>query len=164
MHRCKLRISIALIFTITASPALADSVNGTFETKGKQFQPTDVAAFQAKDRTLVVLSTAALDRKSIASADDAYAAAINDPAVLGKDYITFWVNGKGVVSMNATIDGAQNIDSSGMIFGAQGGLVANCPMNAKERVTCHVTSVKDPRSKWTVDLAFDTAVVAQPRK
>jgi len=150
------RAACTVLFAILASPALAGTVSGVFTTKGEQFKPAHVTAFRTGDDTTVMLSANALDGKSIAKSSDPYFSAINDPAVHGLDFITFTVNGKGIVQMNATLDQVQNIDSSGSLFGTQGSLVANCTANTKEHVACHVSSAGNP--KWTLDNTFDSTV------
>lgn len=140
---------------------------------GRLIAPPHVAAFRIRDTfsprertTFVMLTAKPVDRERIAGDSDPYALAINDPAVRDAGWLGFTVDAKGVVQMNARIDGVQYIDSSGEIMRQPGSLSAECSHNTPERVACHVRTREPVESmdgpSWTLDVRFDTAVSARP--
>ncbi len=150
----------------------ADSVSGQFELDGKALVPASVAAFRVRDQgnprefsTYVMLSTRPMNLEALANDADPYTTAINDEAVLHDDHLGFGVDADGTVSMNAHVGGTQYIDSSGSIMGSKGSLVADCTTNTLERVTCSVRNAKPVKTiggnNWTVDVKFDSAVIAR---
>jgi hypothetical protein len=162
----------ALAGLLFAQSGLADSASGKFEMDGKSFVPTSAAAFRVRDQanprefaTYVMLSTKPMNLEAIAASNDAYMTAINDEAVLSADHIGFQVGKDGTVVMNSHFGGTQYIDSSGSLMGEKGSLVSSCTTNTPERVACSVASAKTVKTmdgdSWTVDIKFDSAVVAR---
>jgi len=160
MSNLQLRALFSSLLALSVTPALADSVSGGVVGKDRQFTPTHVAAFHSNSGTMVILSAEALDSAAIVKSSEPYSDAINDRAVFGKDFITLSVNSKNVVMMNATLDGMQYLDSSGVLYGMQGMLSASCTTNTKERVACHVSRPENPSAKkWVLDVTFDSVVL-----
>jgi hypothetical protein len=150
------------LLALSAIPALADGVSGGVAGKDKQFTPTHVAAFHNKSGTMVILSAEALDSAAIVKSSEPSFTAMNDRAVFGKENIILGVDSNNVVQMTATLDGIQNLDSSGVMFGTQGMLTANCTANTEERVACHVSRPENPNptaKKWVLDVTFDSVVL-----
>jgi len=164
---------VLVAFAAPATPLVAASITGQFVLDGKPVALREAAAFRVRDQfqprtfeTYVVLSATPVDKAAIGAALDSYTAAINDPAVMNADYLAFTVNAKGEVAMNAHVGGVQYIDTSGIMMGERGSLVATCKENTATRVACSVKSPKPVKSMdgpaWSVDLAFATDVVARP--
>ena len=149
---------LSVMLLAVAAPALADSVTGQFALEGKApLKPAQIAAFRTADQdTFVLLTAKPVNRAAIAKSSDPYSVAINDPAVQGTDYMTFFVSKNGNVSLNATVGGEQYMDSSKM------DLVANCKTNTPEHVTCTAKTAKPVKPMsgpaWSLDVSFDSAV------
>lgn len=155
-----------------AHGAHADSVSGEFQLDGNKLAFAEVAAFRVRDQwnpreyvTYVLLSAKPVDRAAIAADVDPYTAAINDDAVLHADHIAFHVKADGTVDMNAHVGGVQYVDTSGTMMGQAGSLVATCTTNTPQQVACKVSSPKAVETMdgptWTVDMAFDSKVLAR---
>lgn len=168
----RLVLTAGLACLLSGSPAWAESVSGQFELDGKPLKPTEVAAFRIRDQfnprefqTYVMLTTAPVQKDAIAADTDPYTRAINDEAALHADYLSFFVDASGEVSMNAHVGGTQYVDSSGKIMGQRGSLLAECPQNSEQRVACTVKVAKPVKSMdgpgWSVDVSFDSAVLAR---
>jgi hypothetical protein len=166
-------IAFVLAAACAAEGASAAPVTGKFELDGKAIAPTEVAAFRVRDQfrareveTYVMLTATAVDKAAIKASLDPYTTAINDPAVMHADYLSFWVKANGEVSMNAHADGTQYVDSSGKIMGMKGSLVATCKENTAARVACTVKTEKPVKSMdgpaWSLDVAFETDIAARP--
>lgn len=168
----QLLVLLAISSAGLSAPALADSVSGRFEIDGRAIEPAHVAAFRIRDQfdpyrqmTYVMLTAGPVQREAISAAIDPYAVAINDPATSGADYLSFSVDGKGEVQVNARVEGVQYVDSSGRIMGQQGSLSADCTTNTSERVVCTVRTAKPVKTMsgptWTLDVSFDSEVLSR---
>jgi hypothetical protein len=157
---------------LAAAPSQAQSVSGAFTMSGKSLKPTHVAAFRMRNQnaprtmeTYVMLTLAPVDIKKISADIDPYAVAINDPAVMNKDYLAFQVSDAGETRVNAHVGGTQYIDSSASIMGMPGSLVATCKENTPARIACSVKTAKPvkPMSgpEWTLDVTFAAAVASR---
>jgi len=155
---------LSVMLLAVAAPALADSVSGQFAVEGKApLKPAAAAAFVAEDKsTFVLLTPKPVDRAAIAKSSDPYSVAINDPSLRGTDYLAFWVDAKGKVTMNATVGGTQYMDTSGLMMGQKGSLVASCSSNTPEHAACSVKTTKTVKFRdepgWSLDMTFDVAV------
>ena len=160
-----------LLALCVATPTLAGSTSGTFKLDDLEVKPTESAAFRIRDmfnprqkQTYVMLTNKAVDSTSIVESLDPYTTAINDPAA-NVDHLTFSVDLDGKVTMNAKVGGTQYIDSTGKIMGEQGSLVAECSENTTTRVACTIKSAKPVKTddgSWTLDVSFDSDVLARP--
>ena len=166
-----------LAFAIVAASSLAEGataapVTGKFEMDGNALAPTEAAAFRVRNQfrareieTYVMLTAAAVDKEAIKSSLDPYSTAINDPAVMRADYLSFWVRPNGEVSMNAHVGGTQYVDSSGKIMGMKGSLVASCKENTATRIACTVKTEQPVKSMdgpaWSLDVAFESEISAR---
>lgn len=149
--------------------AKGQPVKGQFVLNGKAFKPAEIAAFYIASEsnpsqflTLVLLTAKPLDRGAIARSSDPGSTARNDNAMRDADSLTFYVQANGEVDLNATIDGTQYLDSSGMIAREKGSLVATCASNTRDHVACTVKTAKPVKNfgkTWSLDVAFDTSVV-----
>ena len=157
---------LALVFG--QGVASAESSKSSFELDGVKQEFSVVSAFRVLDRsnpdafeTLVFLTKTVPDRESIRDADDPYAVAINDPAT-EEDYLTLVIDRAGVVGLNASIEGVQYLDSSGLIFGEQGSLAASCSSNSDNHVACVVNTEKEVTTAggklWKLETEFDSEV------
>lgn len=156
-----------------AEPGIAGTVSGSFVLDGQALQPTEVSAFRIRDRqqldqqqTFVMLTREAPDRESIRQATDPYSRAINDPAASG-DYLSLFIDAKGVVGLNAHVGGTQYLDSSGQIMGEKGRLVADCAQNSEQQVACKISTAKPVSTaggkSWTLDVSFSTEVLQRDK-
>jgi hypothetical protein len=157
-----------------ALPAVAPAapITGKFVLGGKPVAVREVAAFRMRDQfnprqfeTYVVLSATPVDKAAIGAALDPYSVAINDPAVMHDDYLAFSVRPNGEIAMNAHVGGVQYVDTSGVMMGQRGSLVASCKENTATRVACNVKTAKPVKSMngpaWSVDLAFESDVISR---
>jgi hypothetical protein len=163
---------VLLVGSMTAVPVRAQSVTGAFTIDGHAVRPTHVAAFRIRNQnaprtfeTYVMLTLAPVDVARIGQDVDPYTAAINDPAVMRADYLAFQVSDAGETRINAHVGGTQYIDSSGVIMGERGSLVATCQENSPTRIACAVKTAKPVQPMngpaWTLDVTFASAVVSR---
>ena len=160
-------------FPLMAAPGRAQgpqsTVAGAFTLSGKALKPAHVAAFRVRNQnaprtleTYVMLTLKPVDIAAISAEIDPYVAAINDPAVMREDYLSFWVSDSGETRVNAHVGGTQYIDSSGFIMGSKGSLVASCKENTPSRIACTVKTPEAVKSmdgpSWTLDVTFAAAV------
>lgn len=168
-----LALTLALPAVAPANPANAAPITGKFVLDGKAVAVREVAAFRKRDgfnprqfETYVVLSATPVDKAAIGEALDPYVVAINDPAVMEADHLAFSVRSNGEVAMNAHVGEVQYIDTSGVMMGERGSLVASCKENTATRVACTVKTAKPVKSMdgpaWSVDLAFESDVISRP--
>ena len=173
VHPWMLALTLALPALAPANPANAAPITGKFILDGKPVAVREVAAFRKRDgfnprqfETYVVLSAKPVDKAAIGEALDPYVVAINDPAVMEADYLAFSVRANGEVGMNAHVGGTQYIDSSGVIMGERGSLIASCKENTATRVACTVKTAKPVKTMdgpaWSADLAFESDVISRP--
>jgi hypothetical protein len=159
-------------FSLTAARSQAQSVSGAFTMNGKSFKPVHAAAFRIRNQnaprtmeTYVMLTLTPVDVKKISADIDPYAVAINDPAVMSKDYLAFQVSDAGETRINAHVGGTQYLDSSASIMGMPGSLVATCKENTTARIACSVKTAKPVKAMdgptWTLDVTFATAVASR---
>ena len=165
---------LAGLIALVSMSVQAAAVTGDFTLGGKPLKPAEVAAFRIRDQfaprefeTYVMLTTRPVDKQKISGSLDAYATAINDPAVSGQaDYIALSVHKDGKTTVNAHVGGVQYVDSSGTIMGQQGSLSATCKENTPARVACTVKTMKEVKpadgSGWTLDVSFDSDVLMRP--
>jgi hypothetical protein len=157
---------------LVIAQAHADTVRGEFVLGSNKIKPSHVFAFRKRDgfnprleESYVMMTLSAVDGEAIRTDLDPYAVAINDAATK-EDYLAFSVAADGEVSLNARMGGVQYIDSSGQLMQQQGGLKAECSENSATRVACTVQTVKPVKTEegsWTLDVAFDTAVVTRAK-
>ena len=164
MKAMAFRAVLLVVLALYATSAFADSVKGAFTLEGKPpFKPVEVVAFRTPEKdTMVMLTAKPLDRARIAKSSDPEATAVNDEAVRAAGFLAFVVSADGQVSMNAKVGGVQYLD------GTRLELVATCTANTPGHVACSVKSKKLVKYKnepgWTLDVAFDSAVLAPPAK
>ncbi|MEP7118723.1 MAG: hypothetical protein ABI880_14135 [Acidobacteriota bacterium] len=167
-------LSAAVVATFVggAAAASAQTVSGQFALGGKPLKPTHVAAFRMRDtraprtmQTYVMLTLTAVDAATIGAAIDPYALAINDQAVREADYIGLHINADGQTTINTHSGGTQYMDSSGMVMGQQGSLVATCKENTAERIACTVKTAKPVKPidgpSWTLDVTFAAPITTR---
>lgn len=159
------RRSLLAVLSLFATSAFADSVKGEFALEGKpSVKPVEVLAFRSDNKTVVMLTAKPLDRERIAHSSDPESTAVNDKAAMDTDYLELFVDASGVVSLNAHVGGpgSQYLDST------KWDLVANCAANTSEHVACTVKTkelVKVANEPgWTMDITFDSAVLANTAK
>lgn len=162
-----------MIGLVTVGDLAAAPITGKFVIGGEELELKEAAAFRMRDQrnprsydTYVMLTAKPVDRAAIGAALDPYVVAINDPAVTDANYIGLTVDAKGVVGMNARVDGTQYLDSSGSIMGQKGSLVATCKENSATRISCAVKTPEPVKSMdgptWSMDLSFETDVLSRP--
>ena len=165
--------AIAAVVLTLSGGVHADAFKGQFVIDGKKLDLQHMAAFRIRNQrnarefeTFVLLTPAALDEESIATARDPYSKAINDPAVEGVDYISLTIQADGNAAVNARIGGTQYVDTSGVMFDKAGGLKSSCRTNTATRIDCDVASLKPVKTMsgptWELQLSFDTAVQSKP--
>ena len=151
--------------------ALADSVKGQFKVDGKPvITPAHSAAYAVRDQfdprrwqVEIVLSEGPVDAKAIGDALDPHVNVINQEGVRTGNYILFWVNPDGRVSMNGTLSETmtQYGDSTD-----KGDLKAELTTNTKDRVAGRVFTAKPVKTlsgeTYEVDVTFDTTVTKAP--
>jgi len=164
---------IALVMGLPSAVVVAGPVTGEFVIDGRVLPIAHVVAYRTRDisdarryNTHVILTAQPVDREAIANADDPHMTAINDEAVINADSVSFRINADGEVSMNATIGRVQYLDTSGLIMGEPGSLVADCQVNTAERIACAVRTrapitSRDGQTR-SMDLRFDTDIVSGP--
>lgn len=164
---------IAAVIGLPSTVVVAGPVTGEFVIDGRVLPTAHVVAYRVRDfsdarrySTHVMLTARPVDREAIANADDPRTTAINDEAVANDDFITFLVDPDGKVSMNASVGGVQYLDSSGLIMGERGSLVAECQDNTAQRIACAIRTAEPVKSldgpTWSMDLRFDTGIVSSP--
>jgi len=162
----------AFIALVLSSAASADTTSGQFTLDGVALKPSHVAAFRVRDQlsarkfeTYVMLTTQPVDSEKISASRDPYSTAINDDAVRDADYLAISVAADGTADMNAHVGGTQYIDSSGIMFGERGSLLADCSINTLTHVACTIKVAKPVKTQagpaWSVDVQFDVAVRAR---
>jgi len=162
----------ALIALVLSTAASADTTSGQFTLDGVVLKPSHVAAFRVRDQrnprkfeTYVMLTTQPVDSEKISASRDPYTTAINDDAVSDADYLAISVSADGTAGMNAHAGGTQYMDSSGIMFGERGNLLAECSANTLTRVACTIKVAKPVKTMsgpaWSVDVQFDAAVLSR---
>ncbi len=164
---------VAHQFIVTASLAAEGDASGAFDVQGatgvRAIRPAHAAAFVALDSRNprqevieILLSDQPIDVAAAAAAIVPHVHAINQKALMGRDYVVLWVRPDGSVSMNATFGATMNqyIDKTGAVFKAA--LTSNTSDRVSGRVftTSQVETLKGER--YTVDLTFSTAVSRLP--
>lgn len=166
-----MRILILLLSATLAAPALAGDASGQFKADPRApIRPKYAAAYETRDlrdshkhAVEVILSEAPIDAAAAVADLDPHTNAINQPALMEKNYIVLVVRPDGDVSMNATYSErmVQFVDMTG----AMGDLKAEISTNTPDRVAGRVFSpkpVKTDSGTWTVDVKFSTDVTRLP--
>ncbi len=165
--------TVCLAFAHSPPMAEAGTVDGQLLFDGQPVAIDHVTAFQVRKfsdprsrSTQVMLTPRPLDHDALRAADDPAGAAINDEALRDADHLRLILDDDGQVQVNAHVGGVQYIESSGAIMGGPGGLVATCTSNSARHVACSVKS-REPVAAldgpiWSLDVRFDTAVLAPP--
>jgi hypothetical protein len=159
----------ALLAAPSQAQGQAGTVSGAFTMAGKALKPAHVAAFRVRNQnaprtieTYIMLTLKPVDVGAISAEIDPYVAAINDPAAMQADYLSFWVSESGETRVNAHVGGTQYIDSSGIIMGSRGSLVATCKENTPARIACNVKTAAAVKPldgpSWTLDVTFAAPV------
>jgi hypothetical protein len=166
---------LALLLTLPGRvpAAVAGTASGAFTVQGGDFggsiQPTHAAAFPVREQydarrkaVELVLSGAPLDTAAVTAALHPHMQAINQEALLGRDYVLLWLAADGGVSMNATFGKTmtQYLDKAG------GSLRAEFTVNTPERLAGRLYTTQ-PMSvgkggAYTVDIRFDAEVSRPP--
>jgi hypothetical protein len=165
---------VAAIAALTfAAPALAGPASGSFAVKGpkgaKSIKPTHAAAFVTRDTRNprqevieIVLSDQPIDAAAASAALAPHTDAINQKALMGRDYVLLWVRPDGDVSMNATFGATmtQYIEKVGETFKAT--LTENTPGRVAGKVftTSPVTTLDG--ESYAVELTFTADVSRLP--
>jgi hypothetical protein len=163
----------AVLVAVLAAPGSAQTpqstVSGAFTLSGKALKPAHAAAFRVRNQnaprtreTYVMLTMTPVNVSAISAEIDPYTAAINDPAAMQTDYLSFWVSDSGETRVNAHVGGTQYIDSSGFIMGQKGSLVVSCQENTPARIACTVKTDAPVKTmdgpSWTLDVTFASPV------
>jgi hypothetical protein len=164
---------IAAVLLARAVSAGAGDASGSFAVKGpkgaRAIRPTNAAAFVTRDTRNprqevieVVLSDQPLDAAAAAAALAPHTDAINQKALMQRDYVLLWVRPDGGVSMNATFGATmtQYIEKTGATFKAT--LTENTPTRVAGRVfTTSPVTTMDGES-FAVELTFAADVSRLP--
>lgn len=156
--------SLLAFVILGATPLLAGTASGKFTAGDDAIVPKHAAAYIVRDgfapmnrQVELVLSERPFDAAEAAQGLDPHSIAINADALKEGNYILFWIDPDGSVSMNATF--SQTMSQ----YGDPGsGLKAELTSNTFEKVEGRIYTPKPIKTmtgeSYAVDVQFSTAV------